>query len=58
MIAAVIGVVTLLLAVLVVGRSVAPEFRRRSERPKYEFLERLGIVGEEARSKKPGAKEK
>jgi hypothetical protein len=46
MIAVVIGMATLLLAVLVVGRSVAPEFRRRSERPKYEFLERLGVKAE------------
>ncbi len=58
MIAAVIALVTLLLAVLVAGRSVAPEFRRRSERPKYRFLERLGIAGAEARSQEQGAKEK
>ncbi len=51
MIAAVIGVVTLLLGVLVAARSVAAEFRRRSELPKYEFLERLGVKFENAKEK-------
>jgi hypothetical protein len=50
-IAAVIGMVTLLMGALVAARSVAPEFRRRSERPKYEFLERLGVKFEKENEK-------
>lgn len=43
-----IGSATVILVVLIVSRYAFPEFRRRSERPKYLFLANLGI-----RSKRP-----
>ncbi len=46
MIVVVLAAVTLLLAALIVARGVVPEFRRRSELPKYRFLASLGIPGE------------
>lgn len=38
-----IGSATVILVILIVSRYVFPEFRRRSERPKYLFLANLGI---------------
>lgn len=46
MIAAVISAITLLLLVLILSRRLFPEFRRRSELPKYRFLDNLGIKRE------------
>ncbi len=43
MIAILLGTATLLLLTLVLSRRLFPEFRRRSELPKYQFLETLGI---------------
>jgi hypothetical protein len=38
-----IGSATVILVILIVSRYAFPEFRRRSERPKYLFLANLGI---------------
>ena len=38
-----IGSATVILLILIVSRYAFPEFRRRSERPKYLFLANLGI---------------
>jgi cytochrome bd-type quinol oxidase subunit 2 len=46
MIAALVSAITLLLAALILSRRVFPEFRRRSELPKYRFLADLGIKRE------------
>ena len=46
MIAAIVSAITLLLLTLILSRRVFPEFRRRSELPKYQFLANLGIERE------------
>ena len=46
MIAAIVSAITLLLLTLILSRRVFPEFRRRSELPKYQFLANLGIKRE------------
>ncbi len=38
-----IGSATVILVILIVSRYAFPEFRRRSERPKYLFLANLGL---------------
>ena len=43
MIAAIVSAITLLLLTLILSRRLFPEFRRRSELPKYQFLANLGI---------------
>lgn len=42
----ILGAATLILLVLIVCRRTSPEFRRRSERPKFEFLKNLGLDSE------------
>lgn len=39
----ILGAATLILLVLIVCRRSSPEFRRRSERPKFQFLANLGL---------------
>lgn len=46
MIAAIVSAITLLLLTLILSRRLFPEFRRRSELPKYQFLANLGIKRE------------
>lgn len=41
MIAWLVGIITAILVVLIVWRSASPEFRARSEAPKFRFLENL-----------------
>lgn len=39
----ILGLATLILLVLIICRRWSPEFRRRSELPKFQFLANLGI---------------
>jgi hypothetical protein len=39
----ILGAATLILLILIVWRRVSPEFRRRSEQPKYQVLSNLGL---------------
>lgn len=39
----ILGLATLILLVLIICRRWSPEFRRRSEQPKFQFLANLGI---------------
>lgn len=41
MIAWLVGIITAILVVLIVWREKSPEFRARSEAPKFRFLENL-----------------
>lgn len=43
MIAILLITATALLGAMILSRRLSPEFRRRSELPKYQFLESLGI---------------
>lgn len=43
MTAYILGSATLILLVLIICRRCSPEFRRRSEQPKFQFLANLGI---------------
>jgi hypothetical protein len=43
MTAYILGAATLILLALIVWRRSSPEFRRRSERPKFQFLANLGL---------------
>lgn len=43
MTAYILGAATLILLVLIVWRRSSPEFRRRSEQPKFQFLANLGF---------------
>jgi hypothetical protein len=43
MTAYILGSATLILLVLIIYRRCSPEFRRRSEQPKFQFLANLGI---------------
>ncbi len=43
MTAYILGAATLILAILIVWRLVSPEFKQKSERPKYRLLSDLGI---------------
>ncbi len=60
----VIGAVTLIVVVLIVGRRSSREFKWKSEEPKYEFLANIGVDSatiqqqkdEEADQKPPTAK--
>lgn len=60
----VIGAVTLIVVVLIVGRRSSREFKWKSEEPKYEFLANIGVdpatiqqqKDEEAALKSPTAK--
>ena len=38
-----IGAVTLILVVLILGRRSSKEFERKSEEPKYQFLANIGV---------------
>lgn len=38
-----LGAATLILLVLIFWRRASPEFRRKSEQPKYQFLANLGF---------------
>lgn len=42
-----IGAITLLLAVLIIGRRSSKDFHRKSEEPKYQFLANIGIEADE-----------
>jgi hypothetical protein len=42
-----IGAVTLILVVLIIGRRSSKDFRRKSEEPKYQFLANIGVDAEE-----------
>lgn len=42
-----IGAITLLLAVLIIGRRSSRDFHRKSEEPKYQFLANIGIYSDE-----------
>ena len=39
----VIGAVTLIVVVLIIGRRSSPYFKWKSEEPKYEFLASIGV---------------
>lgn len=39
----ILGAATLILLILIVWRRSSPEFKRRSEQPKYQVLSNLGI---------------
>lgn len=39
----ILGAATLILLVLILWRRVSPEFRRRSEQPKFQILENLEL---------------
>ncbi|MFP5210961.1 MAG: hypothetical protein ACLGRW_16905 [Acidobacteriota bacterium] len=43
MTAYILGSATLILLALIICRRCSPEFRRRSEQPKFQFLANLGI---------------
>ncbi len=43
MTAYILGAATLILLILIICRRCSPEFRRRSEQPKFQFLANLGI---------------
>lgn len=43
MTAYILGSATLILLILIICRRCSPEFRRRSEQPKFQFLANLGI---------------
>ena len=45
-----IGAITLLLAVLIIGRRSSKDFHRKSEEPKYQFLSNIGIDADEIES--------
>lgn len=47
------GAATVILLVLILWRRSSPEFRRRSEQPKFQFLANLGF-----RSRPPSEQEK
>ena len=42
----VIGAVTLIVVVLIIGRRSSPYFKWKSEEPKYEFLASIGVDSE------------
>lgn len=42
-----IGAVTLILVVLIVGRRSSREFKRKTEEPKFQFLANVGVTQEE-----------
>jgi FtsZ-interacting cell division protein ZipA len=47
MIAWLVGIITLILLLFVLWRSRSKAFRERAERPKFKFLENLGIRSQE-----------
>ncbi len=52
-----IGSATVILVILIVSRYAFPEFRRRSERPKYLFLANLGLRANRAPKPEKNRKE-
>ena len=42
-----IGAITLILAVLILGRRSSKDFHKKSEEPKYQFLANIGIHADE-----------
>ncbi|GAC1526868.1 MAG: hypothetical protein NVS2B16_35020 [Chloroflexota bacterium] len=42
-----IGAITLILVVLIVGRRSSREFKRKTEEPKFQFLANVGVTSEE-----------
>ncbi len=54
MTAYILGAATLILLVLIVWRRSSPEFRRRSEQPKFQILANLGLGSRSSsRTKQP-----
>ncbi|MHB8302449.1 MAG: hypothetical protein ACYDC6_06365 [Acidobacteriaceae bacterium] len=39
----ILGAATLIMLVLIISRRASPEFRRKSEAPKFQFLANLGL---------------
>ncbi len=53
MTAYILGAATLILLILIIFRRCSPEFRRRSEQPKFQFLANLGIGSQNPSDSEP-----